>query len=84
MKKKSFVLMEQGNDDCPSMGVIKDVSTVEKFKEKFLEIVGQHFDIVDFNHEPLPDVFDGGWQYEVGIEEEGRNHFVSIYETWIY
>lgn len=88
MKNKSFALLEVGNSECPMIGVIANVSNDEigkaDFKTKFIEAVGSHFDADDFNFDEIPDLFDGGYSYEVGIEIDGLNYDVEIIETWIY
>ncbi len=88
MKKKSFALLEVGNSECPPFGVIANVSNDESgkadFKKRFIDAVGSHFDADDFNFDEIPDLFDGGHSYEVGIEIDGFNYSVEIVETWIY
>lgn len=88
MKTKSFALMEVGNYECPMIGVIQNVQDGEvgrgEFKSKFMEAIGSHFDTDDFNFDEIPDLFDGGWSYTVGVEIDGLNYEVEIMETWIY
>lgn len=88
MKTKSFVLIEVGNIEAPSIGVIPNITNdelgKERFKEKFIEAISSHFDSTDVNMDELPDLFDGGNSYTVTLEIDGLNPEVDIIETWIY
>lgn len=93
MKKKHFALIEVGNDDCPVIGVLTNITNDKAglwlFQEKFKEAVGSHFDTEDFNFDELPNPFDDTYCYgkhlpTVGIEINGWNFEVEIVETWIY
>jgi len=84
---KHFALIELGNDEAPSVGVITNIINTklgrEIFKESFLKAVGNHFDIEDFNFSEIEDIFNEPY-VDVDIEVEGFNYTVRIVETWIY
>lgn len=88
MRNKSFALLEVGNHECPMIGTIANISDTEEgkrsFEKKFREAVCSHFDVLEFEHDEIPDLFDGGHSYTVGIEIDGLNYEVEIMETWVY
>jgi hypothetical protein len=86
---KHFTIIEIGYDvESPMIGTIDNVTDTEQginsFKERFYEAVGEHFDVYDFNHSQLPDLFDGSPYHDIEIEIDGFNYDVRIIETWIY
>jgi len=84
MKNKSFALIEEGNDDSPMIGVIGNVSTVQEFKERFLELVADHFDTDDISFNEMPNIFEYTPQWTVGMGIDGSDYKIKILETWIY
>tara|TARA_R110000868_G_scaffold74337_13_gene215002 strand:+ start:192 stop:455 length:264 start_codon:yes stop_codon:yes gene_type:complete len=86
---KHFTLLEVGSEaDSPMIGTINNVTEDKKgelsFIKRVLVAVGEHFDLEDFNHDSIPDVFHGEPNTSFGIEANGANYEIRILETWIY
>jgi len=86
---KHFTIIELGEDnESPMVGTINNISNnpqgIQSFKERFQKAVGEHFDVEDFNHDQLPDLFSGSAYDDVGIWIDELNYKVRIIETWNY
>jgi|TARA_R110000851_G_scaffold50221_1_gene120124 hypothetical protein len=86
---KHFTIIElEADTEAPMIGTIQNIPNtpqgISSFKERFLTAVGEHFDVVDFNHDELPDLFTGSSYEDLGIEIDGVNYTVRIIETWTY
>jgi hypothetical protein len=90
MIKKSFTLIELDYSDpeAPMIGTLINIKNTDRgeveFKEKFHTAVCEHFDVEDFNHDEIPDLFDGSPYHDVTIEVDGVNYEIRIMETWYY
>lgn len=86
---KDFTIIERTSGErIPMIGTITGVynsqTSINGFKKRFIQAVSEHFDIADFNHDELPNLFDGEIKWEVEIEAEGINYPLVIMETWLY
>lgn len=86
---KHFTILEIGADsESPMIGTIDNIPNTkfgaDSFKDRFLKAIGEHFDVEDFNHDEIPDLFTGLPYEDLGIEIDGLNYEVRILETWIY
>lgn len=86
---KHFTILEIGADsESPMIGTIDNIPNtkfgIDSFKDRFLKALSEHFDVEDFNHDEIPDLFTGSPYEDLGIEIDGLNYEVRILETWIY
>ena len=86
---KHFTIIELNADsESPMVGTIDNVTNnnvgLESFKERFLKALSEHFDVEDFNHDEIPDLFTGSPYEDIMIEIDGMNYEIRIMETWIY
>jgi len=86
---KHFVILEIGaNSESPMVGTIDNVPNkpqgIASFLERFHEAIKEHFDVENFSHDPIPDLFCGSPYDDIGIEVDGNKYEIRILETWIY
>ena len=86
---KHFTILELGSDaESPMIGTVDYISNTktgkESFKKRFIKAVCEHFDIKEFNHDEIPDLFAGSPYEDIMIEFDGLNHEIRIIETWMY
>jgi hypothetical protein len=88
METTNIVLLELHGRETLMIGSIANIKNTDTglsdFKRRFGVAVCNHFDVEDFNHDELPDLFAGSDEDDIGIEIDGVNYTVRIMKTLHY
>jgi hypothetical protein len=88
METTNIVLLEIDGRETMMIGSIANIKNTDMglsdFKSRFGVAVCTHFDVENFNHDELPDLFAGSNEDDIGIEIDGMNYTIRIMKTWHY
>jgi hypothetical protein len=85
---KHFVIISIDCNEAPMVGMIDNVIDdnigAALFVERFKDAVCTYADIEDFEHDEIPNLFDGSAYHDVEVRLDGVEETLRIMETWIY
>ncbi len=88
-KLKHFTIIEVGNNECPMIGTIDNVTNdkvgIENFKERLKGALEDSFDLdleKEFENIIIPDLFCGSPYEDVLLIIDNQTYTIRIIETW--